>query len=270
VGGNEVTTIAAEGTLATNLPVGRVVTGEYAVVLRNRWFRHDGTVLGFIYFAGYAAGAWSTIGCGFGYELARRGYPVICGDVSDTPSGYGKTDGPGAWGADIAKTRADAYVTYLQGAVGAKAGKVGVLYGSHGAATAYAWAYANQSKVACIAGGIGTVDVENIRANNLGGGGGFQASIEAKYVNNAGWQAARPTHNPVEVVASLTAIPQLDYYSPTDAICLNSTHAAMLAAGGPLYTQRSLGNIGHSFGNLGNRSTQEAHDFADWVEAAVA
>lgn len=256
-------------TIVTMLPKGMIIAGEFAYSLQNRNYRGDGSVIGVIYCSAYSAGAPYVLGMGPCLELARRGYPVVCGDCGDTPSKPLATDGPGSWGTDANQAKMTLYKNYLQGPMGAKAGKIIVVYGSHGGSLAYAWSYANQSSVACIAGAIGTVDVEDIRANNLGGSGGFQASIESRYGSNTIWQTARPTHNPVELVSSLTAIPQLDYYSTTDPICLPASHALLLTNAGGALTQRSLGAIGHTTNGLGGRSTQTT-DFCDWVEAQLS
>lgn len=252
------------------LSVGAVVASEYCFILKNRNYRADGSVMGFIYCPGKSAGGINLIGSGFAYSLARRGYPVVCGDFGDTPTKLNGGDGPGVWGNDAAVTKLGTYKTFLQGALGAKAGKIGLLYGSHGCALAYAYAAANPTHVQLIAGAIGTCDVEDIRANNRNS---YQASIEAAYTNNAGWQAARATHNPVEVAASLS-IPQLDYYAPDDAICVASTHAALLAAAGSNMTQVSLGAVGHTFTGLAPRNAAAGDSvvaaFADWVEAHLS
>lgn len=259
--------VQAAGEWRVGLAAGSVTASEWCYYMKNRNYRADGTVPGFIWCSGYGYGAFGILGAGFAMELARRGYPVVAGDFGDTPTRPGKTDGPGVWGSDAAIAKLTLYKTFLQGALGAKAGKIGLLYGSHGCALAYSWAKANPTLVYCLAGGIGACDVEDIRANNRNS---YQASIETAYTNNAGWQAARATHNPVEVAASLS-IPQLDYYSTDDPICVPSTHAALLAAAGANMTQRSLGAVGHAFTGLGPlRTDTNVSAFADWCETQVA
>lgn len=232
------------------------------MVMTSRLYKADGTVPGFIYSAAKGAGGLNMGGAGFCRELARRGYPVISGDCGDTQTSLGTFDGPGVWGKDVSITADAGYRAYLQGTLGAKPGGIGRLYGSHGCALAYNAALA-EGDTLLIAGAIGTGDVEDIRVNNRNG---FQAGIESAYVNNAGWQAARPTHNPVEFAGTLT-IPQLDYFSTDDPICTPESHAALLAAAGANMTQRSLGAIGHSFGNFVSRTSAETAAFCDWVEA---
>lgn len=259
---------SATGEAVVNLPFGSVVAGEFAFVVKPMNYKANGNQRGFIYCPGKAAGGYNVVGAGFVYELARRGYPVICGDFGDTPTAIGKNDGPGVWGNDAAVTKLGTYKTFLQTQLGAKAGKIGLLYGSHGCALAYAYAAANPTQVQMIAGAIGTCDVEDIRANNRAS---HQASIETAYTNNAGWQAARPTHNPVEVAATLT-IPQLDYYSTDDPTCTAATHAAFAAAAGSNMTQRSMGAVGHTFGatTFFPRSAAMVGAFADWCEDRAA
>lgn len=258
---------AAAGHMLTELVTGAVVASEYAWTLTNRSYRADGTVPGFVFCGGAHAGGYDmAFEAGFAMELARRGYPVISGDFTDIPTGLGKVDGPGAWGKDAALTAMGTYKTFLQGALGAMAGKIGLLYGSHGCAAAYGYAAANPASVSLIAGVCGTVDVEDIRANNRNG---FQAEIESRYVNNAGWQAARPTHNPVEIAASLT-VPQLDYYADDDPICVLSTHQALGTAAGSHITQVSMGTHGHNYAGLDTPTATYVGAFADWVVAHLS
>lgn len=254
----------------THLPKGLVVASEFGMVLTNARYQPNGTRMGFIYCAGKSVGAWGIIGMGPAFELARRGYPVLCGDLGDTPTAVGKSDAPGVWGNAAAVTKLSTHKTFLQGTWGAKAGKIGLLYGSHGCAAAYAWAAANPTLVQMIAGVIGTCDIEDIRANNRNS---FQASIETAYTDNATWQTLRATHNPVEVAASLAAVPQLDYYSTDDPICVASTHAALLAAAGSNMTQVSLGAVGHALTGLEapwGTHTEQVGAFADWCEGRAA
>lgn len=261
------TPIPAPDHWGANLPLGTVIPGENCFILNNRNYRADGTVPGFVYCGAYSAGAWNLTFAGFALELARRGYPVIAGDCGDTPSAVGRTDGPGCWGTDANQLKLDAYRAYLQGTMGARVGKIGLLYGSHGCALAYNWAKAHPNDAFCIAGAIGTCDLEDIRANNRGGGGGFQASIESRYGGNDAWQSARPTHNPVEFAATLN-VPQLDYFASDDPICMASTHEA-LAAGNPYLTQVEMGAVGHLFTGLFPRTATHVDAFADWVEAQL-
>lgn len=248
---------------------GAVVANEYCYIYKNRLYRGDGTVPGFIYCGGYSAGGPNIVGAGFAKRLAMLGYPVISGDFGDTPTQALRTDGPGWWGNDAGIAKMELHRTFLQNQLGAKPGKVGILYGSHGGAGAYAYAAAHPGNVYCIAGVIGTVDVEDIRANNRGAGGGYQASIESRYTNNAGWQAARPTHNPVEVAASLT-IPQLDYYSDDDPICTLASHQALGTAAGANITQISMGNSGHTFAmGFNQRDHALTKAFVDWTLARL-
>lgn len=269
------------------LPLGFITAGEQAAMYTNRNWKGDGTVMGFIYFAGKSAGHANIVGGGFIQELACRGYPTICGDLGDITSQFLTVDGPGVWGADGALAKAEAlrvwlttpsagstYVPGVSGGYGCKPGKVGVLGGSHGGIGVYAYARNYINNVALIASAIPTADVEHIRTTAVPA---WAPSIEgaAAYGSAAAWQAARPTHNPVEVAAYVSAagIPQLSYYSATDPVCVLSTQQALKAAAGAKLDQRNLGNIGHSFNGLGPRqpggNTQQIIDFADWVEANI-
>lgn len=256
------------------IPRGLIVSGEDAFMYLSRNFE-PGKKPGIVYFAGKSAGAYNIIGAGFLQEMAIRGYPIICGDLGDQPAQIGQVTGPGVWGCDAALAKAELLRQWMASMGYSKAGtKVAVTGGSHGGIGCYAFARNYAANVSCVMSAIGTVDTEDIRANNRAG---YQASIEgaAAYGSNANWQAARSTHNPVEVVAWLVANgkPCLDYYSTTDAICVPATHATLLAnAGGEsaMFHQVSMGAVGHSFQGVAPRGNGIAQpmnfDIADWLE----
>lgn len=171
------------------------------------------------------------------------------------------------WGNDASLTKFGQHVTYLQGTMGAKAGKIIILYGSGGCSIAYNWARANPSSVYCIAGAIGSVDLEFARSTAASRDTNFQASIEAAYTDNTTWQAARPTHNPIEYVSTLSAIPQLDYYGAIDNTVDDGSagrHVAFGAAAGAALTQVAMAGVGHGLGGLLGNPLMG--DFATWVE----
>lgn len=251
----------AKGTATTG-----PVNGEWYSIMANRYWRGDGTVPGFIYCPAFQAGGFNMAGWGPARLLAQRGYIGICGDFGCTPTTMKGVNGAFKWGNDAAQALFDTYKGYLQTRLGAKAGPIILLGGSGGANLAYNWSFMNQTDVLCIATAIGSVDIEDIRVNI---GGAYPASLYAAYPpDNTSWQAARPTHNPVQVAAAISAagIPQLDYYSTDDPLCRPVTHAALLTAAGSMLTQRSLGAIGHSTGPLLSAYSQETIDFCDWIE----
>lgn len=243
------------------------VNGEWFGIMANRSWRADGTVPGFIYCPAYQAGGFNIAGWGPARQMARRGYVVLCGDFGCTPTTMKGTNGAHKWGNDAAQAKFDTYKAYLHSVLGAKTGKIGVMGGSGGATLAYSWSYAHQADVFCVATGIGSVDIEDIRVNDYGDMG-YDTSLYLAYGDNTAWQAARPTHNPVEVAGALAdaGVPQLDYYSTDDPLCVPATHAALASAAGGLLTQRSLGAIGHTTGPLLSAYSDETVAFADWVE----
>lgn len=161
------------------------------------------------------------------------------------PTIYPDMGGLYNWGNDTAISRLSAVRTFM-GNKGYAIDKVVLTAGSMGAAAVCNWARQNLSLVACLALFVPSVDIEDIRANNRSG---TQAGIEAAYINNAGWQTARPTHNPVEYAAQLASIPTRIWYSTDDPIVMPSTVAAFAAAHGNA-TVTSLGAIGHDVSSL--------------------
>lgn len=112
---------------------------------------------------------------------------------------------------------------------GARTDGVCLLGFSHGATNLLNWARINTSLVTSIALVCPAVDVEDVRANNRSG---FQAVIEAAWTNNATWQAARPTRNPVEFASTIASIPIKIWYGGADTITIPSTMTAFAAAHG--------------------------------------
>jgi pimeloyl-ACP methyl ester carboxylesterase len=184
-------------------------------------------------------------------ELAARGYLVLGIDAG----------GLTAWGTDTAIAAVSDGRTYLQ-ANGAASGEIVLLGSSMGSMTALNWLRANPTLVACAALALPIPDVEAVRANNRGS---LQAGIEAAYTDNAGWQTARPTHNPTEYVAALVtaAVPIRLDYSTSDTIGLPAETEAFASALGSIATLDSMGAVGHSFASL------SGIDVADWVEAQL-
>lgn len=266
------------GVYLTQLPFGVPVAGENAFMYTSRKFV-PGRKPGIIYFAGKSAGFHNIVGAGWVQELARRGYPAICGDLGDVNSQMGKVDGPSVWGCDAALAKADAIRQWAIAQGIFKNAKIHVAGGSHGCIGAYAYARNYSAYTSSISCGIGTIDVDDIYINNRGPGGGYTATIinPSAYGSDAGWQAAKATHNPVSVIPFLVAnqIPMLDYYAPDDAICVNATHVAAKAAAGSWMDQYSMGNVGHSFVGIGPIFNSTGQDLskqmqmADWVESTI-
>lgn len=222
---------------------GTFVTGEYGYMYRPRIWEPGGPVA--LYCAGFSQGAWNLRFWFAWARLCQLGIPILSTDCGDIPTALGGSSatgngGPGSWGNDTAMTSLTALHTYATSKMGG-ATKVILMGGSQGGAHATRWAAANPTKVACVALGIGAVDIEDIRANNRNG---YQASVEAAHGLAAG-QSVPAGRSGVSVAPSLT-VPVLDYYSDDDPICVAATHAAFAAANPTMIDSRSFGAQGHT------------------------
>lgn len=222
----------------------RYSPNERSFLLANRLTPRNGTARGAIWCHGAGADADSVMFHPPAVELAKRGFLVL-GVFAG---------GLRAWGNDASQTAITAAVAWLRGAGGASADPVVMLGGSMGSATALAWAAAHPSDVAVVEVALPIADVEAVRAANRGG---FAAEIATAHTNLAGWIAARPTRNPVELAASLTMPVRLDY-STTDTIGLAAETLAF-AEQLPDVTVASFGAAAHSYAGF------EGWAAADWI-----
>lgn len=181
--------------------------------------------------------------------LARRGFVSIAADL-----GGGETFGNATGDAGM-----DDALTYLR-ANGASDDPVGLLGGSMGGQTACVWARQHLASVECIALLVPGLDVEDIRVNDRLGA---QAAIEAAHTDNATWQAARPTRNPIEFADELADIPIRIWYSTDDDVCLPEFVTAFAAAHGNT-TLTSLGAVGH------NGLVADGDEIAEWMDTHLA
>jgi pimeloyl-ACP methyl ester carboxylesterase len=231
----------SRGILATAGGKGMFVPGEYGFMYKPlRWVPGKPVA---IYCCGYGQGAWNLRYWFAWSRLCAEGIPIVATDCGDTPTvigGSAATAGPGSWANNTAMASLTTLYNWTQTKLGA-ASKVILMGGSQGGAHATRWAYQNPSKVACVALGIGAVDIEDIRVNNRNG---YQASIEAAH----GVAAGQPVPNLVTGVSlapSLT-VPVLDYYSDDDGICVAATHHAFAAANPAMIDSRSFGAVAHT------------------------
>lgn len=206
------------------------VANESHVDMFSRFYRADGTTIGVL--AGHGAGGLSNVWlAGSVFPLVKPiadRYPVVAGDFG----------GAYSWGNDTAIDAVASGKTRLQGALGAKAGKV-LLYGiSMGGAVVLNWARQHLDDVAGILLIKPAVGIEDIRANNRDG---LAAGIEAAYGGNAGWQAAKPTHNPVQYAAELDGIPIHIWYAEDDETTIPGRVLAFAADAGDSCVVTSLG-----------------------------
>jgi dienelactone hydrolase len=160
--------------------------------------------------------------------------------------------GPATFGVDAATDAMEACRVAVSGGGGRVGGGIAndkaVIYGgSMGTTAAMNYARRFPARVACVVAVLPVMDVEDVRANNRSN---LAAPIEAAYGGLAGWNAARPTHNPIEFAASLAGVPMLLCYSTNDPIALAGFVASFAAAVGPSCTTLSMGAAGHTFFGL--------------------
>lgn len=160
--------------------------------------------------------------------------------------------GPSTWGNDASQTSRTNLFNWAtdlsNNRLGVLTDKVVLMGGSMGCQVNAIWAKNNLAKVSAIVNVIGIPNVEAARAENRNGVA--QGLVETAYVDNAGWQAARATHNPLEFASQLAGIPILDFYSENDPFSTPAEHAALAAAVGPSMTTVSMGAVGHTFFGL--------------------
>lgn len=214
----------------TSYGVGIYAASEGHCAMTPRTYRPDGSTRGIIFGHGVTGNSVTWLRDVF--------FPNVKPIVDLYPCLGADLGGGTTFGNDTAIARVTDAKTYLQGTVGAASGQV-ILYGvSMGGAVVLNWARANVASVAGILLIKPAVDIEDIRANNRGS---LQASIETAYTNNAGWQAVRATHNPVQYGASLAGIPISVWYGEADTTVVPATIAAFAAAVGSSCTLNSLG-----------------------------
>jgi predicted alpha/beta hydrolase family esterase len=206
-------------------------------------WNYDGDRTPILYGHAYGASALSIL-TGAAYWTAfptRLRLPLVAGDLG----------GASLFGNPTAVSAVDDLRTFAQKQtapnIGGKSGDVLLFGGSMGAQTLLNWTRQHLTDVAAILAVIGVPDVEAARANNRNG---IAAAIEAAYTDNAGWQAARPTSNPIEYAADLAAIPCMWWYSTNDPYYTVAEVNALAAAWGANLELHSLGAVGHTFGGL--------------------
>jgi pimeloyl-ACP methyl ester carboxylesterase len=158
--------------------------------------------------------------------------------------------GAETWGNDTVISRIAAVKAYLA-ALGADgpAVLVGV---SMGNLSAMAYARANPTQVAAIAGVIPALDLNDIHANNRGGAAaGVNTAYGGAYV-----QATHgPTHNPVTYAATLPAsLPIAIWTATDDPLCVPATTTTFMTAR-PGTGSNSVGALGHSEASVAAAAT---------------
>lgn len=203
------------------------------------------------------AGRRGVIWCHGANRTALDGLAAGYADIpravaQDAPTLYADLGGLYTWGNDASQNRTTDARTFLQ-ARGAAQGKVTVLAGSMGASVACRWVRNNPTLVHKLGLFIPSVDVERMRAQDVAG---LQDEIETAWVNNAAWQVARPTANPIEIADDLAAlgIPIKVWYSTNDNLALPGEVATFAAICGAELV--SLGAVGHDVTGIDLKATR--------------
>jgi pimeloyl-ACP methyl ester carboxylesterase len=186
--------------------LGRYFAAEGDVVLHPRDYGRDGTRRGVVFAHGSGQSGLSSAVAGWHRDQARAlgaRFPTVAADLG----------GANTFGNDTFISRVSTAKTYLEG-IGAKADGI-ILVGASMGTTICNWARQHLADVKAMLLLIGPPDFEDARATNRQS---LQAPIEAAYTNNAGWQAARPTHNPIEFADELASLPLLCVRQTEDTV----------------------------------------------------
>lgn len=257
---------------------GLIATGEYAVVIKPKFWRADGTMPAMIYAPALSGGGWNMMGWFLSFELAKRGFACVSSDLGDTPSQFqgaglspsvggagGNTGGPGVWGNDSSMTKMTSVYNFTQNVLKART-QVVITGGSHGGATAPRWVASNNDKVACMLLGIGAVDIQDILTNNRGvnaaAPSGYAQSVQTAWGLGSG--TTLPAGSTGVQCAPNITVPVMDYYSTDDPICVASTHTAFAAANPTHITAQSFGSVSHSLNNFPITAA------ADWIMSNIS
>lgn len=191
-------------------------------------------------------------GTGLMEALAQRGIPSMSADWA----------GANPWGNDTAIARVgDGYSWFTSTsarAAQAKTGKVLLAGFSMGACNALNWATRNLPSVAAIVIGIPVVDMQHMHDD------GIDATVmETAYGGLAAWQAALPTHDPINFASTFAGVPIAAWYGDpdTDGVIRPADVEAFAAAVGSSCVLHSLGSAPH------NVNLIPSADMADFLAA---
>lgn len=217
-----------------------VHSGErYMVVMPTQWDRASPRRL----VVRTRGGATSTISTDQAYceHWAKAGFVVIDCDLGSPNAAAG------LYGNDTVLARLAEAWAWAKANLAVKTDNFILSGGSRGTVDALNYLTRNASQVAACTLEIPVCDAEDVRANNRSG---QQAVIEAAYTNNAGWQAARPTRNPVEIASAVgaTGVPGHIWSSSDDNIALPGFVDTFVSGSG--WGRTVFGAVGHSTSGL--------------------
>lgn len=214
-------------TVATFSGSGRYYSGEGDLLMVPKTWHGDGTVVGCIYLHG-ATQTQSQMVDNVNYPglgsilraVAAEGWPIL-----------GIYAGGDTWGNDTGIARVTSGITYLQGTIGAKTGKVVLIGGSMGGGLAQTYAGTFPGSVAAVVGLVPVSDLQDFVTNNRGG---LAASVNAAYsgaYSNGTYGAA---HNPTVMAAngSMGTVPYKAWYGASDTIVLPATVTTCVSSWG--------------------------------------
>lgn len=174
-------------------------------------------------------------------RVVRAGFPVFAGDF-----------GGNAWGNPAAVAKVETARGFLQGTLGAKAGKVAFIAQSMGHLTAMNWVAQNRALTSCVFGSMGVCDLNDIAAN-----ASYTASINAAYGGAYSNTTHGPTSNPtVNAATKYSGLRWLYSVGTSDTTCPPATSAAMATAIGSTATRRLVSGT-HAWATVGGYDLDE-------------
>lgn len=209
-----------------------VIGAEPHLAMLPKAYKANGTVPGIIYCHGS--------GSSEAQPLDQVNFPTLTALLRNIGENYPIVSsllGGNAWANDTALTRIGQVRTYLQGPLGAKAGKVILIGGSMGGATAYAWARANPTLVSCLVQLQPVSDIQDIVANNRQG---LAAQVNAAYGGAYSNATHGPTHNPESFKAQLAGLRAQVWYSTEDTTVIPATVTSVTTAIGATADPRPI------------------------------
>ncbi len=224
---------------STGYGVGAVSPGEGYLIIRPSGWVPPASRVGVLYCHGAGGSAlepmvWTSIRA-ITNELAAQNFTVLACDLG----------GVGTWGNDTALARITAAQTYLQGTLGCRPGKIGLLGLSMGGGASLAWAAANPSSTAFVLAAIPVCNLTDLWNKHTDGGG-----IDAAYAGGYTEAVYGATHNAttMALAGKYATVPISTLYASTDAITAPAVHEAFVAASG---ATSFLATGGHNDASVG-------------------
>lgn len=220
-------------TVSSTRGIGDYYTAEGHLAILPKFYKRDGTVPGIIYLHGATQNETQMIdntnAAGLVALLATigsAGWPIL-----------GVYAGGDQWGNATGQARIDDAKTYLQGALGAKAGGVALIGASMGGLSILNWAKNHLSSVLCAVGLVPVSDVSDMVTNNRQS---LAGSINTAYGTwNEGTMGA--SYNPHTYAASgLAGLRYKAWYGASDTTVIPATVTDVVASIGATATGVSV------------------------------